>query len=106
VVIGAEDCGSSSCVDIERSPAILLGLLNQFLKFRRNHAALEINWDRPNVVSPEATHLSSFFERVVSMSTGEEDEFTVTVACGLGFWVQVVASDDYRSRIGGAASLS
>jgi len=66
---------------------------------------LGVDGDGPDVVGSETAHLSCFFEGVVTVCWGKEDEFEVCVAGGFAFGVEIVSGDDDGGSVWGAAAL-
>lgn len=103
-VEGAVDGGAGGGVDEEGRFAALLALLDQSLEFVWAHAACGVDGHTDDVLAPQAEEVCCFFDRVVAVGGGEEGELVVSIALGLGRWVQRVPRDDYGRAVGCAAA--
>lgn len=101
--------GGPCCrVDVERRLALALGHDDKGFEGRREHSTRgRVNRDRNYGGRPETASLCSFFDRVVTVSRGEEDEFAafVGVAVGFGGRVERITSDDNGCHVAGATAL-
>jgi hypothetical protein len=94
-VVGTKDGGSGCGVYVEGCFVFEFSFFDELFEFRGDHTALVVNWDGNHVIGAQTTHLSCFFERVVAMSGGEEDELMRCIAGLFGFWKEIVPGDDY-----------
>ena len=94
-VVGTIDGGSGGGIYVKGSFVFGYALLDEGVEFRGDHATLRINGDGNHVVGSEATHLSSFFQRIVAMGRSEENELMVSISILFGIWEKSIAGNDH-----------
>lgn len=107
-VVGAQDGGAGRGVEVEWGLASLLGLGDEGGQGGGVHAAgLGVHGDGDDGGGAEAERLRGFFDAVVSVGGGEEDEAEVVggIAVGFGGGVEGVAGDYYGRGVGTGAPL-
>lgn len=107
-VIGAQDRGPRRGVEVEGREALVFGFSDAGGEGGRVHAAgLRVYGDGADGRGAEAEHLSGFFDAVVAVGRGEDDEFEVVGAVAVGFGIREegVAGDYYGRGVGAGTPL-
>lgn len=106
-VVGAEDGGAGRGVHVEGGVAGIFGGGNGGVEGGGHHAAGGVDGDGPHGRGTEAQHLRGFFDAVVPVGAGEEDEFAPAGGVTFCFrvWEEGVARDDDGGGVGGGAAL-
>lgn len=93
-------------VDVKGGFALAPGAGDEGFEGGRAHAAGgAVDGDGPYGRGAEAEHLRGFFDAVVAVGAGEEDEGAVGIAIFLGGGEEGVAGDDDGGGVGGGAAL-
>lgn len=98
-IVGTIDGGSGGGIYVKGSFVFGNALFDEGVEFGGDHTTLRIDGDGNHIIGSQTTHLSGFFQGIVTMSRSEEDELMISISILFCVWEKSIAGNDHGGSV-------